>query len=116
MSFHRLLEIFDIVNDACKQCNFGTFSEEEKSMMEAILRLIHPFKLLTDRLQTDSEPTVSLIYPGILALIANLKVCSNNYTRKKTFEPIHLGTAGLSGSSRCFGRWLGTTICSCNCG
>jgi hypothetical protein len=72
--FKRLVEIFDVINEVCKQCKFGTFSSEDKSKMEAILRFVQPFKILTDRFQAESEPTLSLIYPGILRLIDCLKV------------------------------------------
>lgn len=72
--FKRLVEIFDVVNEACNKCNFGTFSTNDKSKMEAILRFVQPFKILTDRFQIESAPTFSLIYPAILQLIETLKV------------------------------------------
>lgn len=74
--FKRLVEIFDVVNEACKQCKFGTLSAEDKPKMEAILRFVQPFKILTDRFQAESEPTLSFIYPGIVQLIECLKVCT----------------------------------------
>lgn len=72
--FKRLVEIFDVVNEACKQCKFGTFSPHDKLNMEAILRFVQPFKILTDRFQVESEPTLSLVYLGIVRLIESLKV------------------------------------------
>jgi hypothetical protein len=72
--FKRLIEIFDVVNEAYNKCKFGTFSADDKSKMEAALRFVHPFKILTDRFQAESEPTLSLIYPGIVRLIESLTV------------------------------------------
>jgi hypothetical protein len=74
-SYARLIEIFDVVNEVCKQCKFDTLSTEDKLKMQGILQLIEPFKLLTDQLQSESTPTFSLIYLGILQLIEILKVC-----------------------------------------
>lgn len=55
-------------------CGFGTFSTEDKSNMTAILSFVQPFKLLTDHVQSESYPTISLIYLGIMQLIETLEV------------------------------------------
>lgn len=63
-----------MVNEACKLCKFDTLSDGDKVQMKTVLRFVQPFKLLTDRLQAENEATISLVYPGILALIGELEV------------------------------------------
>lgn len=74
ITYSRLLEIFDDVNAIASSKKWSELSQAERETIRLLCDIVEPFRGFTDRLQCESRPTLSLLYPGILNLINILKV------------------------------------------
>jgi hypothetical protein len=69
MAYIRILEIFDEFADICKKSGWEPLIENDRQLMQLIVKILEPFRELTTRLQSSTYPTISMVYPGINGLI-----------------------------------------------
>jgi hypothetical protein len=73
-TYVRILEVFDDFVEVCEIHGWDPLTEEDRETMQLIVEVLLPFQELMTRFQTEKHPTISMVYPGILGLIAALKV------------------------------------------
>jgi len=76
MTYKRILEVFNELNDIASQKKWTKISHADHKLMELIVTFVEPFEEVTNKLQAGMTSTLSLVYPGIIALIEMLKVSS----------------------------------------
>lgn len=74
LTYSRVIELFDTINEICTGEGWSAISEADKSLMIKVLELVEPFKEVTNKLQASAVPTLSMVYPAITSLIDALEV------------------------------------------
>jgi len=74
MTYKRILDVFNELNEIAGQKKWTKISHADRKLMGSVVELIAPFQEVTNMLQAAKSPTLSLVYPGILALIEMLEV------------------------------------------
>jgi hypothetical protein len=73
ITYARIVEIGQSINQICLENDFPIISKNDFTMLESILAILTPFKGFTDKLQQDSNPSISLLYPGLHGLVEKLE-------------------------------------------
>lgn len=60
-------------NEISIEYGWNHISKADEKLLAAVVDITGPFHLLTDKIQAENSPTLSLILPGINHLIAHLK-------------------------------------------
>jgi len=74
LTYSRIVELFDQINEICTGEKWDKITEQDRDLMKNVLKLVEPFKEVTNKLQAASTPTLSMVYPAITFLIGMLEV------------------------------------------
>ena len=72
IAYKRVLQVISSVRSICKSHKWSTISVEDENLMKEIVGVVEPFQKFTLVLQSESRPTLSLVYGGIMMLIDTL--------------------------------------------
>jgi len=77
LTYGRVIELFDEINQICNAQKWDPISAADRDIMKDVLKLVEPFKEVTNKLQSATISTLSFVFPAISSLIRATEVIFN---------------------------------------
>lgn len=73
-TYVRLLDVLGHFNALCIDYDVSAISADDTATLQEIVEIATPFVKFINKLEQETRPTISLLFPGLLHLISTLQV------------------------------------------